>query len=294
MMRQKTNSSSALFFTPTSFPQTLLSRNRFCPAVAAKGRQCGFTLIELLVVAGIIAMLLGLLLPVLSRAKGSARLTQCGNNLRQIGLANSLYVSDHRAFPLFAHYSPEASSFWPHRLQPYTRQTWAAGDLHRCPAFPDANQDGVFTAATYSPPKGSYDMNGFGLSAVGALGIGGQIQHGKRNPWQPCLESQVLVPSQMLGYGDVVMGLRYSGSGYFGFPHYYPEKIGAPEEVIASGKKSRQMEASRHLGRFNVVLIDNHVERSKPERLFAVSDEEMSRWNNDHQPHRDDLYYWGE
>jgi type II secretory pathway pseudopilin PulG len=88
-------------------------------------------LIELLVVMGIITLLAGLLSPMLSRAKGSARLTQCGNNLRQIGLANSLYVADNRAFPLFSQYGrpPVPSTFWSDRLQPYTHQSWAAGDI---------------------------------------------------------------------------------------------------------------------------------------------------------------------
>jgi len=140
-------------------------------------------------------------------------------------------------------------------------------------------------------------MNGFGLSAIGALGIGGRMEGvgGRRRNHIPCQESQVLVPSQMIGYGDVVMGLRYSGSGYFGLPHYYPQRTaGTPEEVAEQTKKSRQMEARRHLGRFNVVFIDNHVEALRPERLFGMSDEEMSRWNNDHQPHREALVHWGE
>jgi len=54
----------------------------------------GFTLIELLVVMVIISLLVGLLLPALSRAKEEGRKTQCRSNLRQIGLSTMMYASD--------------------------------------------------------------------------------------------------------------------------------------------------------------------------------------------------------
>lgn len=127
----------------------------------------GFTLVELLVVMAIIAMLVGILLPALSKAREAGHVVKCQANLRQFAMGSSQYQSDNRGyFPATSWNYPAsqggAEVFWQDEIERYvgtklaSSSTSSAGlndrrpTVWRCPTMLNKrplmarNMDGVY------------------------------------------------------------------------------------------------------------------------------------------------------
>jgi prepilin-type processing-associated H-X9-DG protein len=138
----------------------------------------------------------------------------------------------------------------------------------------------------------SYGYNCYGLTQPTdtiSLGLGGH------NLWDPSRnlastnfpapavnESEVASPSEMMAIGDDF----YGGNGIIEDGGLVIGRTGGLQDYYGSTKRSY----ARHQGKANVVFCDGHVESPTLQFLFEdTSDDALSRWNRDHQPHREKL-----
>jgi prepilin-type processing-associated H-X9-DG protein/prepilin-type N-terminal cleavage/methylation domain-containing protein len=150
----------------------LISANQALPNRPRHVRA--FTLVELLVVIGIIALLISILLPSLSKARESAKRVQCQSNLRQLGYAMIQYCNGNRGVLPFTSWNDgsllytedwlwwqasRSSRIEESSIRPYLNFTKDKLDIFRCPSDDFSSPRVKQNAAAVGPYNFSYVMN---------------------------------------------------------------------------------------------------------------------------------------
>ena len=204
----------------------------------------GFTLIELMVVIAIIALLMGILLPSLNRARRQAKKITCISNMRQMGVALQAYLMDsENRLPPSSCYLSDPNRYWLKILTSYTGEKL----LLRCPSD-EAKNFIDWNLPLDEQPKdsrwSSFALNGL-LDPRCSYTRGRYINIIKIKRPAYCIY------------------VSESPSSWTKYDHVHPETWGSLDQ--AKG----QVSWDSHNGTSNFLLVDGHAENLKIEQTWS-------------------------
>lgn len=246
------------------------------PPLNDRGREGsgrGFTFVELLVVIAIIAILVGLLLPSLGKARGAADSDYCQSNLRQIVIASLNYAQDYQGywppsslnileFNLNRWHGTRTSITQPFDfsgsvLKPYLRIV----AIRSCPEFTPTITSGPMA---FEASAGGYGYNDHYLGSSSdiasmQMSMMGPAQWDKYVGNVPAKMNMIRNPAQKIAFADAAMGQRGNQLIEYSFVEppsslAYVDPVTGP--VFVTNSPSIHF---RHQGKANIAWADGHV-----------------------------------
>lgn len=291
-----------------------------------RGRK-GFTLIELLVVIAIIALLIGILLPALGKARDAARTIVCGAGSRQISQGTIGYLNDNKEYYTGDHSQTAGRTqlaAWLPRARVYLSDY--NQEVFYCPtAIKEAQWDNewrnantVITVRNGTDITQTYLGHLEGEAILDGHVVGGdpdaRMKNGKFwfssygfNGWGIKDFPSKTAGEPFLGLGGHV---ALPGGINKGEAYYWERSeanIVMPSDMIVLGdtttdgaqdqwltaQESGEIAhpSERHSGGSQIVFADGHVEVYKKDDLLRLDDKSMRRWNSDYKGHEE---FWGD
>lgn len=228
----------------------------------------GFTLLELLVIAALTATLLGLMAPMISRARASGEAAQCASNLRRLYVANALYAADNGCYVAAA---PDIFAANLHRWHGARDSLSEPFDFSRSPLAPYLGGDRrLKTCPAFRRYRNERAANAFEASCGGYgynyVGVGSQCYLRGYNPEgvaRGMSPAMLRDPARTIMFADCAFPQPYGSPEYlieYSFAEPYRFVDGDGNESSDSPLPSLHF---RHNGAANVVWCDGHISRQK-------------------------------